>query len=464
MSAYQKVILGHLVLASGEISDGYVAIDHEKIARIGSVSEGIPTAEVIEDFTGSYLFPAAIDAQVHSRSQLGQEDFIWSTQSAAVGGVGTIVDMPYDAGMLICNAERFNRKRAEAEIQARVDFALYGTVHPEEGDEKIDEIIQAGAIGFKFSTFGTDPDRFPRIPPTTLHRCMTKIAGYGLIAAAHNEDDETVKTLLAEIQERVAAGEAIDYRAHSASRPIYAENLAINEIYELGSDTQCSAHVVHCSNSRGYEICQAYQRQGFDATIEACLHYLVLTEEDLAHLGGKGKVNPPIREKCEREKLWKHLANGNITVVSTDHVSWSLDRKSDPNILKNASGATGLALLLPLLVDGAVKRGVPLSRVAQVLAYNPARLFRIDHQKGALELGKDADLVVVRKEPYRYSAAAGGFNFTDWSPYDGLEIDYQVTATMVRGNWVYRDKKVLATPGFGQFVRPQLLMKGCGDA
>ena len=66
-------------------------------------------------------------AQVHSRSQKDQEDFIWSTRAAAAGGVTTIVDMPYDAGFLVCTGERVKQKIAEAGTQARVDFALYAT-------------------------------------------------------------------------------------------------------------------------------------------------------------------------------------------------------------------------------------------------------------------------------------------------------------------------------------------------
>ncbi|MBP6562603.1 MAG: amidohydrolase family protein, partial [Neisseriaceae bacterium] len=176
--------------------------------------------------------------------------------------------------------------------------------------------------------------------------------------------------------------------------------------------------------------------------------------EDVARLGGQAKVNPPIRAQQEREGLWRHLAAGHITVVSTDHVSWSLDRKTHANIFDNASGATGLALLLPLMIDGAAKRGISLTRIAQVLAYNPARLFSLQHQKGALELGRDADLAIVRKAPYVYDAKASSHNYVDWSPYDGREIDYQVSATMIRGEWVFKDEQVLSEPGFGQFVRP----------
>ncbi len=372
MHTVETLLTGHVVTAHGEIPNGYIAIDNGKVVRIGEVSAGVPSAGEVEDFSGCYLMPAAIDAQTHSRSQAGQEDFIWSTRAAAAGGVATLVDMPYDAGCLICNKERFERKKAEASAQTRVDFALYGTVHPNEGTQHIAEQVEAGAIGFKFSTFGTDPERFPRIPPYLMHDCFAEIAKYGLVAGVHNEDDETVKHLI----EKVKAEGISDYRAHTLSRPVYSENLAVNQIYELGAMTGCRAHVVHCSNARGYDICSNYRQQGFDTTIEACLHYLVLCEEDdVSRLVGRGKVNPPIRGRAEREGIWKHLAAGNVTVVSTDHVSWSLDKKSHNNMFANSSGAASLEVLVALMVDGAVKRGVPLSRLAQVLAYNPARLF-----------------------------------------------------------------------------------------
>ncbi|MBS9781003.1 MAG: amidohydrolase family protein [Gammaproteobacteria bacterium] len=454
MNTFEKLIKGHVVTAHGEIPNGYIAINDGKVARISEVSAGVPSANEVEDFSGCYLMPAAIDAQTHSRSQAGQEDFIWSTRAAAAGGVATLVDMPYDAGRLICNKERFELKKAEASEQTRVDFALYGTVHPEEGAKHIAEQVEAGAIGFKFSTFGTDPERFPRIPPYLLHECFTEIAKYGLVAGAHNEDDETVKHLIKKIQ----ADGITDYRAHTLSRPVYSENLAVNEIYEIGAMTGCRSHVVHCSNARGYEICNNYRQQGFDATIEACLHYLVLSEEeDVSRLVGRAKVNPPIRGMKEREAIWQHLAAGNVTVVSTDHVSWSLDKKSYDNMFENSSGAASLEVLVTLMVDGAMKRGVPLSRLAQVLAYNPARLFSLQGQKGAIEIGCDADIAVVKHAPHVYKGSESGHNFTDWSAYDGRTIDYKIAATMVGGRWVYDGKDVLAEPGSGKFVRPSAL-------
>lgn len=451
MSDFDLVVTGRVVGTDRVRENGYVAVRAGLVERIG---EGTPpTARQRHDFGQAFVLPGAIDAQVHSRSQIGQEDFVWSTRSAAAGGVTTIVDMPYDDGHLICTGERLARKADEAGKQARVDFALYGTVHPEDGPKHIASMVAAGAAGFKFSTFGTHPQRFPRIPPQTLHACFGAIACHGLIAAAHNENDETVRAAEAGV---VRSG-ITDYRAHGLSRPPIAEALATAEVYEIGAATGCSSHIVHCSIDRGYELCRAYRAQGHDSTIEACIHYLVLDEDnDVRRLGGKAKINPPIRPRGEVEALWRHLAAGNVTVVSTDHVSWSEDRKSDPVMLSNASGVPGLEVLYSLLLKGLLERSMSPVWAARLLASNPARLFRIGHRKGALELGRDADIVVMAHDPRRYDAAASGNNVVGWSPYEGIELPYRPIATFLRGELAFDGAKVLSQPGHGRFVTPAI--------
>ncbi|HTM78419.1 MAG TPA: allantoinase, partial [Devosia sp.] len=327
MSDFDLVLSGTVVLPSAIIENGYVAVRDGKVIHVG---EGVaPSAHERHLLGKALILPGAIDAQTHSLSQKNQEDFIWSTRSAASGGVTTIVDMPYDEGNLVCSAAAVRKKVAHASKQARVDFALYGTVNPEEGAARILEQVEAGVAAFKFSTFGTDPIRFPRIPPALLEECFAAIAPTGLTAGVHNEDDEAVRAAMAKVK---ALG-VTDYRAHALSRPPLTELLASLQIYETGAATGCPAHVVHCSLGRGYEIAKSYRDQGFAATIECCIHYLTLDEEhDVARLGGKAKINPPIRPRAEVEKLWEHVRAGNVTLVSTDHVSWSENRKTNPDM------------------------------------------------------------------------------------------------------------------------------------
>jgi len=449
MADFDLVLQGTVVLPERILEAGYVAVRDGKIAEIGL---GVPPAARERHLLGKALIlPGAIDAQVHSLSQKNQEDFIWSTRSAAAGGVTTIVDMPYDEGNLVCSAEAVKKKIAHAGPQARVDFALYGTVDPEEGAKRVAEMVDAGVAAFKFSTFGTDPKRFPRIPPALLDECFAAIAPTGLTAGVHNEDDEAVRTYM----ERVKASGITDWRAHGLSRPPITELLAMHTIFETGANTGCPSHVVHCSLGRGYDIARAYRRDGFEATVECCIHYLTLDEEnDVKRLGGKAKINPPIRPRAEVEALWRRVAEGNVWLVSTDHVSWSENRKTNPDMLANASGVPGLEVMVPLFIKGAAERGIPLTWAAKLMAENPAKHFRLDHVKGALTPGKDADIVVLEPRETVYDAAASGNNVVGWSPYNGIRLPWTVAATYLRGEKITHGATVLAEPGTGRFVRP----------
>jgi allantoinase len=102
MNAIDRVVRGRVVLSDQIVEDGFVAIANGKVAQVGC-GEG-PDAASVENFRDCLVLPGAIDSQVHSRSQKDQEDFIWSTRSAAAGGVTTIVDMPYDDAELICTS------------------------------------------------------------------------------------------------------------------------------------------------------------------------------------------------------------------------------------------------------------------------------------------------------------------------------------------------------------------------
>jgi len=132
---------------------------------------------------------------------------------------------------------------------------------------------------------------------------------------------------------------------------------------------------------------------------------------------------------------------------------------SASSCLANASGVPGLEVLYSLLVKGLLERGLDITWAARLLAANPARLFRLSHRKGAIETGRDADLVVMAHDPRGYDPAASGHNFVQWSPYAGIELPYRPIATFLRGRLVYDGRAVLAGPGEGVFVRPPVIEK-----
>lgn len=441
------VVRGDIVTPAVVRRGWYLSVLDGKIVSITQDDPGSAVEKLSCD--GALVFPGAVDAQVHSRSQKDRENFIFSTKAAAAGGVTTIIDMPYDEGLLVCDRESVGQKVADVSEQAHVDVGLYGTIRPSDGGSKIAEQVEAGVCGFKFSTFGTHPERFPRIPPYLMAEAFAEVAKSGLAAGVHNENEEIVKYQI----DRIKASGRTDYLAHGETHTPLSELLAIAEIYEIGAFTGCRAHVVHCSLGRGIEISNSYKRQGYDASVEVCIHYFLFDEDNTVRVcGGLAKGNPPLRPSVEKERLWEFLAAGDIDLVSTDHVAWSLDRKNNPDMLANSSGGPSLEVLVPALLKGCDDRGVDLSVAARVLSYNPARHFRLSDQKGGFIAGRDADFSVIdpTKAPWR---VANSKTVSDWSLYDGLELP-QVKQTFLRGKRVWDGKDILNAPGEGRFVRP----------
>ena len=102
MSDFDLVLKGTVVLPERIVEGGHVAVRDGKVVHVGQGAA--PAAREWHDLGNALILPGAVDAQVHSLSQKNQEDFLWSTRSAAAGGVTTIVDMPYDEGNLVCSA------------------------------------------------------------------------------------------------------------------------------------------------------------------------------------------------------------------------------------------------------------------------------------------------------------------------------------------------------------------------
>ncbi|WP_282611395.1 dihydroorotase family protein [Pelagibius sp. Alg239-R121] len=451
MAQLEKVICGNIVLPNRTLMSGYVGVKSEKIVCIGSGE--LPSAQQLLNYTESWILPGVIDGQVHSSSQLGQEGLKIASRAAAAGGVTTMVEMPYDDPAAISTREAFEDKANRAESESLVDVALYATILDEAGLQDIDDLIALGACGFKFSTFEAAPGRFPRVFEDVIEQAMLKIKPYGLPIGVHNQiQDLTLRNI-----ERLTKNGETDIGAFLAAHTELIENLATSAVYEIGAMTGARAHVVHVSTGRGFELHEMYRNAGHSVSIETCIQYLMVNHEEHAtKLGALVKHYPPIRRKEQVDKLWEHIAQGNCTFVSSDHVSWSLSVKGDPNIFKNKSGGPGLETLLPAFWTGCQARNLSPQTVARLLSEGPAEHFLLRDRKGAIEVGLDADLVVLEPKNHVYSAE-NSQSAVSWSMFDGFEFSAKVAATFSRGEQVWDGTKVMGNhEKGGRVVRPNL--------
>jgi len=240
--------------------------------------------------------------------------------------------------------------------------------------------------------------------------------------------------------------------AFLASRPVEAELEAIEAVLAVARETGARLHIVHVSTGTGVVLASAARALGVDVSIETCPHYLFFTEADLERLGTTAKCAPPLRDADEQAVLWKAVAAGFVDIVGSDH------SPVEPSLKQCAFGSAwggiaGVQSTLPIMLDrGVHARGLPLQRVAALLAGAPAARFGIP-RKGALRVGNDADIVLADLSASRPLLASDLLQRHPVSPYIGETFRGVVRRTIRRGDTIFLDGRIVAaTPG--RFVRP----------
>src|SRR3989475_1317407 len=383
--ALDLVVAGHLVLPGDRLVAGEIGIRDGRIAALAD-SGALGAGRRIE--ARGLVLPGVVDAHVHTRSEPG-EGITRATTAAAAGGVTTIVDMPYDDPTPITNVQAFLAKAAAVDREAITDVALWATIAKTGGLDEIEELVSAGACGFKVSTFETHPVRFPRIPDGELYLAMQRIQATGSLIALHAQNDDLVARLVA----RLEAEGRTDAGAHAAARPPVAETEAAGRALELALATGVRVHIVHATVDRTFKLVARAREDGVDASAETCLHYLLMDEQELLRQGARAKINPPLRTSGDVERLWQLLDARQIAYITTDHVGWTRDRKTTRSIFDAKSGVPALEVFLPLFFDAAVgRRGFSVGRLAGLLSENPARRMGLGPQEGRSLVRPGADL------------------------------------------------------------------------
>jgi allantoinase len=242
-------------------------------------------------------------------------------------------------------------------------------------------------------------------------------------------------------------------RDYLASRPVVAEVEAIRRAVSLAEETGCALHVVHVSSGNGVLAVLEARLRGVDVTCETCPHYLLLDEEEMERLGALAKCAPPLRPLAEVEALWGHLTRGDLQLVASDHSPAPVSLKQSADFFEVWGGVAGCqSTLSALLAEGHLQRGLPLARIAELLAGAPAARFRLAG-KGRIEVGHDADLALVELGAGRALEAAHLLYRHPLTPYLGRRLHGLVRRTLVRGTTVFSEGRPTgARPG--RLVRP----------
>ena len=258
------------------------------------------------------------------------------------------------------------------------------------------------------------------------------------------------------IAAQLAAGRT-QPRYHADSRPPIVETTGTRTAIEVARSVRAPIYFVHVTSRAAVEVIAAARATGDAVLAETCPQYLVLDASvyDVPDAEcTRYVISPPLRAPSDREALWAALADGRLDLIATDSVP---DHLADEKVYRGQSfdtisnGAPGIETLLPVVWGRGVATGrLTPERAVDLLSTTPARLFGLA-VKGAIEVGKDADLVLFDPNARRTIRAQDHHHSSDFTLFEGIEVEGAVRRTIVRGEDVVRDGEFVGRRGYGRY-------------
>ena len=432
------VVRGGSVVAADGVMIADVAVAEGRIERTGPGLD-LNGAEII-DATGLLVLPGAIDVHTHLRLPDAEHPnrFRQDTLAAAHGGTTTVLTFNNpgtgisDDGSrsLLRGLEEFRERTAG---ESAVDYGLCAVLTGGQDDPagELPALIDAGVPTFKaFMVYDF------ALPDEALQRVMRTAARNGGMLQLHCEEAGIIDPL---VDAALARGD-VGCRHHALTRPAHAEGAATRRAIDMARRADAPLYIVHLSCEEALDAVAEAKDRGEPVHAETCPHYLTFTDElyaddDEAEVI-KRVISPPLRTRADVDALWAGLRDGVLDIVASDHVPDRLDtekRVPAPPFPQISNGAPGIETLLSVVFSEGVAKGrIGVERMVEVLAAAPSRLFGLP-SKGAIEVGRDADLVLLDPQAERTMRQADLHHTSDFTPYEGLEITGAIREVLVRG-------------------------------
>jgi dihydropyrimidinase len=443
------------IVSPETVTEGHIAIEKGKV--VGIITDAsFPDADEIIDAEWKFVIPGVIDPHIHYGVYHSCEEEIQDLQCAAYGGTTTACSY---VG-LGATAEKgsyegvFETWRDVWEKNAVLDTIFHGGMCSEKNiEDVVTNAEQYGITSFKFlmtckgeeaKIIGGDTcdDGF-------LYAGFKSIARLGDqgLAMCHAENIEVIGRILPAVKE--AGGQ--DLAAWALARPGWVETLDVIRAVSLARVTRCPLYFVHIHYPESLKVIAQAKIEGLKVVAETCPQYMILnSSSDIA--GPLGKICPPLRDKESNDALWEAVNDGTIGFVGSDHCSTTSDMA--PDLWVAPPGSPGVETLLPVLLSEGVNKGrITMQKLVEILCENNAKIFHIYPKKGVIQPGSDADIVIVDLEKKAtISASTQHYTLSDYTPYEGLEIQGWPVLTMLRGNVIVKDGEMIGNTGIGRYI------------
>lgn len=440
---------GTLVDASTDGTPTDLLIRDGKIAAHLAPATPVDASIPVKSAEGLHIFPGLIDAHMHFGFGEKITEYETETIYAAQGGFTTVL------GYFLNNeayADVYKREQEYARTRAYIDYAFhFSTANEEHIQELADYVKTYGVTSFKyFMNFKGEEGRYLGLDGTDdgyLFDLLSKAASIGDVkVVCHTENIEVVNRIRTRIQ--ASGGSTLKDWAHA--KPAFTEAESCVRAMYFAEHLGAQIYVPHISTRMALDEVRKWRTRYDKVFVETCPHYLTHTED--SDLLGMGKANPPFRSADDVAAMWEGLQDGSIDVVASDHCPRKRATKEKPLWLAS-QGFPGTATILPVLLhEGYHKGRLSLRRIAEVLTKAPAAIFNVAPHKGSLAIGSDADITLVDLNLSRVVNPAELGSYSDYSLYEGQNLKGWPVQTIVRGNTVMANGKILGQPGYGNYI------------
>lgn len=426
-----------------------VCVDNGKIVAI--TADAGTDADNVADASGKMVLPGAIDAHTHLAMPFGgtisSDDYYAGTRAAACGGTTTVFDfILQDFGETMVDA--IKRRDALCAPDAAVDYAFHVAVKDVSNGliDTIEDAVNYGVSSFKvFMVYDLG------VTDGVFYKVLEKAKSCGAMISVHAENKQLIDVLT----ERYLSEGKTSAWYHYMSRPEFVEGEADIRAIQLAKSLDSKLYIVHLANKEGVQAVERARNEGYQIYAETCPQYLEFTSEVYKRADGRNFVcSPPMKGEESRLALWEAIKKGLITTIATDHCpfrSYEKDWGKD-DFTKIPNGCAGIENMYPYMLSAANEGKITFNKAVELCSYNPAKIFGCD-AKGAIEVGKDADIVIY--DPTKDFTITNDkmHSDCDHTIWEGIKVKGYPEATYSRGKLVFMDGEFLGERGWGKFIK-----------
>lgn len=449
----ELLIKGGTVVTATESFPADVAVDGGKIVAIGK--ELAVNAEKVVDATSKLVLPGALDAHTHMAMPFGgtvsADSYLAGTRAAVCGGVTTIFDYPVQhKGETILGL--IGSKKDVLEKEACCDYAFHCCITDLNDGEILDEMEQAVEEGItSFKCFLVYKKEGMMVDDGMLARLLLRAKELGAMINVHAENPDLIDL---RTEQYLKEGKTSAWY-HYMSRPEFVEAEADKRVVHWASHLDTPVYIVHMADKEGLEACIKAKSEGHPILIETCPQYLEFTCDVYKREDGRNFVcSPPMKGQESQDALWTAIQSGMIDTVATDHCpfqSYEKDWGKD-DFTKIPNGCAGVENLYPYMLDAANSGKITFERTVELCSTNVAKIFGCDN-KGAIAVGKDADIVIYDKDKDFTISVNNMHSDYDHTIWEGKKLHGYPVQTYLRGKLVYDNGDFVGTPGMGDYVK-----------